>query len=454
MNTGKELLENNKDKNSKSIILLGLLPFFSLLIIATIGFINKSNYIDIIKLGILTFLLTTIIVFFIRMQLDILETRYARLIIMFSYLVSILLIMIPSNPDVYSFWMIGGLFTAMIVDSKLGLLIYFNMTFILGLTYTLGPGDIIHFLVMGVLFALLAKYLKDKTTVISASIILLSTDITLSFLLNNFIFETDRSFNYMASLFSVFAVLVTAFFLSYLYEKISVKSLEKESQLREAIDENITNTEEENIFTTNALTDNDKILNTRTSYEILLSEDNELRMKMKDYSESLYNHCNLIGDLSGRAAREIGANEELSRAGGYYHEVGKINGKNYIEEGLKIADQYKFPEKLKEILRQHNIKYDKPTFIESAIVMISDNVVSTIDYIEKSGKQKFASDKIIDNIFKMRLDKGTFDDAVLSLKDYKLLKEFYKKEFAKKNDRSDEDYEVVKNNEVIKEESV
>lgn len=437
MNTDKDLSVNIKNKDSKSIILLELLPILSVLIIAAIGFINDSDIISVMKIVILTFLLTTIIVFFIRMQMDILEIRYARQIIIFSYLISILLIMIPNNPDVYNFWMIGGLLTAMIVDSKLGLLIYINMTFILGLTYALKPGSIIHFLVMGILLALLAKHLKNKTTVISSSIILLSTDITLSFLLNNFIFETDSSFNYMASFFSVFAVLVTAFFLSYLYERITKRSLKKEIPSSEDDDVNTANT-----FAENAFADSNEILYKPASYEVLLSEDNELRYKMKEYSQSLYNHCNLIGDLSGRAAREIGANEELSRAGGYYHEVGKINGKNYIEEGLKIANQYNFPHKLKEILKQHNINHDKPTFVESAIVMISDNLVSTIEYIEKTGKQKFTTNKIIDNIFKMRLDKGTFDDVVLSLKEYKQLKEFYKKEFS------------IKNDEVIKEELV
>ena len=180
---------------------------------------------------------------------------------------------------------------------------------------------------------------------------------------------------------------------------------------------------------------------TKTSYDLLISDNNELLIKMKEFSESLYNHCRLIGDLSGKAARTIGANENLARAGGYYHEVGKLGGKNYIEEGLKLADRYSFPNELREVLKQHNIKYDKPTFVESAIVMISDNLVSTIEYIEKTGDKKFSPDKIVDNLFRMRMDKGTFDDALLSIKDFNLLKEFYKKEFKSKD------------NELIKEES-
>ena len=58
----------------------------------------------------------------------------------------------------------------------------------------------------------------------------------------------------------------------------------------------------------------------------------------------------MIGDLSGRAAKNWMPMKIWPVPGGYYHEVGKIIGKNYIEEGLKIADEYNFPEKLKEII--------------------------------------------------------------------------------------------------------
>jgi putative nucleotidyltransferase with HDIG domain len=153
---------------------------------------------------------------------------------------------------------------------------------------------------------------------------------------------------------------------------------------------------------------------------------------MKEYSENLYSHSVLIGDLSYRAAKEVGANERLAMAGGYYHEVGKILGKNYIEEGLLLAEEYSFPNELKAILKEHNIKYEKPSSVEAAIVMLSDNVVSTIEYINRTDEHKYTTDKIIDNIFIMRMDKGTFDQTALSLKDFKTLKEFYQKAFKEK----------------------
>ena len=152
-------------------------------------------------------------------------------------------------------------------------------------------------------------------------------------------------------------------------------------------------------------------------------------MRLKAYSETLYGHALLVAEISGRAAKQIGAMEQLAYAGGMYHEIGKIGGKNYIEEGLVIAEDYAFPKELKAIIKEHNIKYDKPGSVEAAIVMLTDNVVSTIDYISKTEDRKFTPEKIIDNIFQMRMDKGTFDQSGLTLKDFKLLKEFYLNEF-------------------------
>ena len=57
----------------------------------------------------------------------------------------------------------------------------------------------------------------------------------------------------------------------------------------------------------------------------------------------------------------------LAKAGDFIMK-GKINISQYIEEGLKLAEEYKFPKKLIGILRQHNIKYDKPTSVEAAII--------------------------------------------------------------------------------------
>ena len=427
--SGSTAVVSNRELRS-TIVYISLLPILSVLIIVLTGIINNMGALELLKNGVMVFLLTTALMFFVRFQDNIFGGRLSKTIIIISYILPIILIMLQKSPEIYTFWMIGGLLIAMLIDSKTGLLVYFNHTFILIVTFSLKPDATIHFLIMGILFILLSSALKNKSTVIYAAIILLSSNITLAFIMNSFIFEANNTFNYLASLFSILAVLVTAFLLSVIYNRLLDKATLEYTVGQIDTDALIMNNPE-GIFDEHneslAIIPTDR--NIRASYDILLSEDNELLMKLKERSELLYKHSILIGDLSGRAAQIIGANEALARAGGYYHEVGKINGKSYIEEGLKLADEYSFPEELRSILRQHNIKHDKPTFVESAIVMISDNVASTIEYIIKSGDQKFTTDKVIENIFKLRMDKGTFDDSGLTIKDFKLLKEFYQNEY-------------------------
>jgi putative nucleotidyltransferase with HDIG domain len=450
-----------EDRRPTNSILITILPILSMIASILPGIMYKTSGVEIAKVAILTMILTTVATFYIRLNLDtILEKKLAKTVITVSYLASIGLLLSVPKPYLYCFWMLGGLLVAMTIDNKLGLLFHFSLSFIMGISLSpqpeiMQPEIMIHIMIIGVVMNLLSGALRSASTVIYAMIIVLSTNVTLSFVINNFIFSTKVNYNYLYSLFSILAVLVTAFLLSLLYDLITGNSKNMGTQVVEPlISENLfteqpvhnpilelsmqsipleqdeTNSSQLSSIEEVSATDLDRIIGTSSSYDVLCSPNNELLMKLKHHSETLYTHALYIADLSARAAKLIGASEQLAMAGGLYHEIGRLNGKNYIEEGLIIAADYAFPKELRAILQEHNIKYDKPNSVEAAIVMISDSVVSTIEYIEKSEERKFTTNKIIDNIFQMRMDKGTFDGANLSLKDFKLLKEFYQKEFS------------------------
>ncbi|MDF2908268.1 MAG: hypothetical protein K0R34_3589 [Herbinix sp.] len=447
---------SDKDRRPTNSILITILPILSMIAAILPGIVNKTSGVEIAKVAILTMILTTVATFYIRLNLDtISEKKLAKTVITVSYLSSICLLLIVPEPFLYCFWMLGGLLVAMTVDNNLGLLFHFSLSFVMGISLPLRPETMIHILIIGVVMNVLADALRKASTAIYAMIIILSTNVTLSFVINNFIFDTKVNYNYLHSLFSILAVLVTAFLLCLLYDKatgnsrntvetviipqtmltITEQLSDKTEPVGELSMQSITLELEE---TDSALASSneeevtlslDRIIGTSSSYDVLCSQDNELLMRLKQHSEALYAHALNIADLSARAAKLIGASEQIAKAGGLYHEIGKLNGKNYIEEGLIIAEEYAFPRELKAILREHNIKYDKPSSLEAAIVMLSDSVVSTIEYIEKTDERKHTTNKIIDNIFQMRMEKGTFDGVNLSLKDFKLLKEFYQKEF-------------------------
>lgn len=105
-----------------------------------------------------------------------------------------------------------------------------------------------------------------------------------------------------------------------------------------------------------------------------------------------------------------------------------MKGTNYIEEGISLSLEYNLPEQIQDIIRQHNIKNQKPTSMEAIIVMFSDNIISSLDYIKKSSDEKtkkLTPEKIINQIFQNRMEKGTLEEAGMTLNSYKKLLNFY-----------------------------
>ena len=403
---------------SSKINVIYYLPLLALISVVLLGLFSQSATIEIAKTGVLTLCLTSAVVFYIRIHgRDILSKRLSQWVITASYLLSICLAILPFQTGTVNYWMIGGLIVAMLVDKRLGLFLHFNLVFILGFDFPLQPEVVIYLLIMGMIINLMSSYIRKKDTIVFASVIVLSLNITLAFVMNNFIFNLETTHDYLKSFFSIFLVLILGYFISLLYEKYfqmmdpAMEEFFKQNEILFG-----ENKEEVHLAVTEEPVHVMELYEEEgTSYDLLVDTNNELLLKMKEFSESLYHHSVLIGNLSCQAAQILGADELLAKAGGLYHEVGKINGKDYMEEGLKIASEYGFPKELKVVLRQHNIKYEKPTSIEAT-----------------NGDNKYTTNKIIDNIFQTRMDKGTFDDSGLSLKDFKKLKEFYQKEFAVK----------------------
>lgn len=453
INTDKAKVDTIKNDMQPSI-LINMLPFLAIAAAILPGLILAGIGIQISKLSLLTLVLSAAVVFYIRMNSEfLLNKKYSKYIISFSYLICISLSILIPKPDLFCFWMIGGLLISMLIDYKLGLLIHFNITFIFGIFLKENPEVIIQLLIMGIILCLLSGYLKQRSTAVYACVIILSTNITLSFIIHNFIIDYKTNQNYLTSFFCVLSVLIISYFLYEFFNhyvvtetkeasdtngaedsqcKVSMQTLQSDLDSSKIAQGNETSTKEAETVGAEEYIETGYLKSLRTSYELLNAEDNILLQKMKEYSQKLYDHCVRIGDMSSRAASMIGADEMLAKAGGLYHDVGKMVGKNYIEEGLKIAEEYSFPKELKDIIKQHNIKYEKPSSVESAIVMLSDNLLSTIEYITQTGGDKYSLDKIIDNLFHMRIEKGTLDDSGLTVKDFKLLKDFYQQEFASK----------------------
>jgi hypothetical protein len=193
-----------------------------------------------------------------------------------------------------------------------------------------------------------------------------------------------------------------------------------------------------------------------------------------------YHHSLIVGNIAERAASAIGANPLLTRVGAYYHDIGKLVKPEYfsenqmgftnehaelspqmssliiikhVSEGLKLANQYKLPEVIKDFIQQHHgksltyyfyqqaleeekkedqVKEEEfrypgplPQTKEIAIVLLADSVEAATRSIStpNAAKIKKAVQKIINNKF---ID-GQLDECELTLKDLHKIAESFSK---------------------------
>jgi putative nucleotidyltransferase with HDIG domain len=187
-----------------------------------------------------------------------------------------------------------------------------------------------------------------------------------------------------------------------------------------------------------------------------------------------YHHSVIVGNLAESAAEAVGVNPLLARVSAYYHDIGKIKMPDYfvenqsgsisrhdkltphmssmiivnhVKEGVELAKQYKLPEPVIDIIKQHHgnmlvsyfyqkakeqrddiipveedYKYPgpKPQTRVAALLMMADAVEAASRVLTDPTPARLASlvDRIINHIF---LD-GQLDECELTLKDIQEVK--------------------------------
>jgi putative nucleotidyltransferase with HDIG domain len=205
----------------------------------------------------------------------------------------------------------------------------------------------------------------------------------------------------------------------------------------------------------------------------LLDFNHPLLKKLATEAVGTYYHSLIVGNLAERAAEVIGANSLLARVGSYYHDIGKIVSpefftennpgsqsihdklspsesaegiKNHVKEGIQLAQRYKIPSSVLDIILQHHgtsyiryfldkaeksrIPFDldqyryegpKPKSKEAVLVMIADIVES----VAKSWDDVTTEDikKILHDTVNRLIKEGQFDESDITLNDLGKVKE-------------------------------
>ena len=213
----------------------------------------------------------------------------------------------------------------------------------------------------------------------------------------------------------------------------------------------------------------------------LCDTNSKLLQLLAQKAPGTFQHCLQVMNLSDAAARSIGANVLLTRAGALYHDIGKMEnplcfvenqtpGVKYHEElspeesardiikhvsdGVAIADRYRLPDEIKQFSVTHHgtscaayflTKYlnaggdpDKtdtfyykgqvPSTKEQSIVMVCDTLEAASRTLTHSSRN--AVSDFVDRVFSSKLKEGQFADSALTEREIGIIKSTLKEYIA------------------------
>jgi putative nucleotidyltransferase with HDIG domain len=167
----------------------------------------------------------------------------------------------------------------------------------------------------------------------------------------------------------------------------------------------------------------------RKKLRVICDDENELVLTLMSRNETAYFHSLRVADVSMRVARELKANVALVNAGARFHEIGKLKSSNYVADGIEMMKKQGFPKEVINIVKEHNSKVNKPTTIESAIVMLADSIETTMSTIKETRGNNFNQKKIVESIIDIRFDTGMLDYAIKDLKKLKKIRRAFKETY-------------------------
>lgn len=210
-----------------------------------------------------------------------------------------------------------------------------------------------------------------------------------------------------------------------------------------------------------------------------LADTNQpLLRKLSDVCPGTFQHSMSVSNLAADAARAMGANEQLVRAGALYHDIGKTvnpafftenqHGVNphdvlppeqsarivigHVTDGLKLADKAGLPREVRQFIAEHHgagkAKYfyyayckahegetidelpftypgPNPQSRETSLLMMADAVEAASRSLSEYTRESLRG--LVDKIIDGQIAEGLHADSSLEFRDIKLIKEAFVK---------------------------
>ena len=209
---------------------------------------------------------------------------------------------------------------------------------------------------------------------------------------------------------------------------------------------------------------------------------NKLLRELESKAPGTFQHSLQVMTMADAAARSIGANSLLVRAGALYHDIGKMNNPQcfieneallpaegtvgyhanldsrqsakdiiaHVKDGLEIADRYKLPQVIKDFILTHHgttrtgyfyNKYIneggdpsdsadfyypgvKPFTKEHVILMLCDSIEAASRTLKASTPEAYSA--FVEKMVASKMDAGQFDESSISICEINTVKESLK----------------------------
>lgn len=171
------------------------------------------------------------------------------------------------------------------------------------------------------------------------------------------------------------------------------------------------------------------IYRTRDTYMDINDPECPLLVKLKEFSKEEYFHAVHTAYLCDRIAGKLDLDAAAAKAGGYYHKIGILKGENSFENAKLVLEEYRIPDKVMEILKEYLNKDEKIVSKESAVLLISDTVISSISYLfSKDANARLDYEKLIQAVFSKKVESGILNHNKISIGELEEMKKILMEE--------------------------
>lgn len=148
-----------------------------------------------------------------------------------------------------------------------------------------------------------------------------------------------------------------------------------------------------------------------------------LLVELKTASKEEYYHAVHTAYLCDRIAKRLKLDDAMVKACGYYHRIGILKGEINWENTQQILEGNRFPQQVKDILKEYLDSTEQMLSKETVILLFSDTVITSISYLfSKDPQIQIDYPQVINGIFKKRVESGLIDQSNLTFWEFQEMK--------------------------------